>query len=397
MKYIFLFVAIFFATATQLRPDGVPFGLSEMAAFIYILLFMLETKTNGVRHIVEMGDIGFIAWSGVALGASMLAGGVVNLMTINDISERNIIDFFAIAYAFVLAIAVLLDCTKDGRSFKALVYGFGAYLVLMVIFLLLGNFGIDVQFIELWYAGEGLQDEGSRFQGWSNNPNQIGINLSGFMFLYVAIYNHSLTNKEKLIISMFLACSIFLVYAIKSTTIIAMLVFYLIAGFIASIFSGRLSIVKVVLFFMCMVFVAIGMVYIEDVKELISSEVLNKGEEGNLNGRLPIWSNSIQAFLDSPLVGYGPGAHSGFTAPHQGIESHSVYLDLGTQGGILAIIAYLAISIRIAHILIMKRKSLVYWMPFLAVLLYQMSHYTLRYPIYWIVMLSPLILIERAK
>lgn len=64
--------------------------------------------------------------------------------------------------------------------------------------------------------------------------------------------------------------------------------------------------------------------------------------------REELWTHGLQAWLESPWVGYGPGEYSWVSIGTNGmrsdfIESHNITIDLLTQGGLLAGGAWLAL------------------------------------------------------
>ena len=64
--------------------------------------------------------------------------------------------------------------------------------------------------------------------------------------------------------------------------------------------------------------------------------------------REELWKHGLQAWLESPWVGYGPGEYSWVSTDANGgrsdfMESHNITIDMLTQGGILAGFAWIAL------------------------------------------------------
>lgn len=397
MKHLFLFCIVFFATATQFRLGDFPFGVSEGAAVAYFSCLIFEKKPYAIKLQIYKKYISPLAVLFFALNFFVAIGLLVNLFTVNSIESKYIIDFVALNYAFVVAVAIVLDCCCDAKALKYLIYGFGCYVLLMIVLFFLQKFGLQVSSINLWYSGDDVVGDGSRFQGWSVNPNQIGINLIGFIFLFYIFLIKAENKFFKMFCLILLMASLYLARMIESTTIFAIAISLVVIYCTFHLIKADLVLVRLGLFLILLVGSVLSLIYTEELVDIFYSNIINKGTDGELNGRLPIWLNSILVVWQSPFFGFGPGAHSGITGQHQGVESHSVYLDIATQGGIFAAIAYFSMAVYLVRMLKRHNASFIYWLPFLAVNIYQMSHYTLRHPLFWVMLMSPIFLIVRKK
>lgn len=109
--------------------------------------------------------------------------------------------------------------------------------------------------------------------------------------------------------------------------------------------------------------------------------------------RSSLWYHAIAAIRRSPIVGFGPGAHSGFQGPFGGEEAHNTLLDWTTQTGVLGLLIlalYLGwIFYTVAHY---GNRPLTGMLLGLA--LFSIFHLTLRQPLFW---LLPLLAVELAK
>ena len=118
--------------------------------------------------------------------------------------------------------------------------------------------------------------------------------------------------------------------------------------------------------------------------ETVSNQVYADNEQGET--RLHLWSEAIDKGIQSGLVGFGPGPHltskSFKRPPPDKFEVHNTLLDLLTQGGIVAMVAFVWISV--TALFVAARAG----HPALAgliagLLVFSMFHYVLRQPMFW--------------
>jgi O-antigen ligase len=122
--------------------------------------------------------------------------------------------------------------------------------------------------------------------------------------------------------------------------IVGLLVFILISILIRFKSStNRLLLVMLAL----IIFTTIAYVYFEPLKQM----ALDFFAEEDINGgRQILWSSSISKIMDSPLIGYGPGAHASYFSSSFR-DAHQTLLTVGLQAGILGIILYLVLNYKI--------------------------------------------------
>ena len=125
-------------------------------------------------------------------------------------------------------------------------------------------------------------------------------------------------------------------------------------------------------------------------------DAISKTGERDANGRFVIWTFGIQNFLSSFGLGYGPGGHAGYLTRFDGLEAHNVILDLGLQGGFIAITSYAVFCLRVyakGSAEVTRSVQAI----FLAVLVQQLAHYNIRQPLAWVFLVFPVIVAHRNR
>lgn len=229
----------------------------------------------------------------------------------------------------------------------------------------------------------------SRFQGWSLDPNQVAIPFIITPFLLLNHLKNALDHKwVKSAILLLLLSNIYVGISTDSDSLIAAWII----GLLVSLGFGLLSKIKekkllniksillivalITLFFLILIFnFQDGIQYIAD--------FLTK--DGQLSTRLNIWSASIDIIKKSPLVGLGPDIGRDLGGSIMG-ESHNNILHLGMSTGILGIALLLGYYYEILKS-ILRSKNMYFLGAFVSLFVFGLTHYTLRHPLYWFMLL----------
>ena len=116
--------------------------------------------------------------------------------------------------------------------------------------------------------------------------------------------------------------------------------------------------------------------------------------DGNqISVRYALWHNALVAMSRSPVVGFGPGAHSGFCGPFGGQEAHNTLLDWGTQAGALGVLVLLTYGGAIFYAVARRGNYFLVGM-LISLGSFSMFHFIMRQPIFWII---PLLALDVAK
>lgn len=354
-------------SATQFRLAGV--GPSELTFIVLMIALIIDGKNllKFNKYLLTFS----IFWTSV-----LIAGLLTNLIIVRSILE-DYRDVFALVYS-IFGSMVLISSSK----FKLDNVTYGCYLSIQFLFaafiLSYLTAGLPIP-IDFWYGGgedlTSLADVG-RFQGWSVNPNQLGLFL--ITAFYYIFYLSNLNFRFKLLFSIPLALILFLVNS--SATIMSVFVLILVPYMLDLNLKWRSSVVlclfKISIYFVIIILFIFG-----------AFHFFNKTGDFDGNGRLPLWVNSILAVYESPVWGWGPGAHAGYSAPFQGWESHNIYLDIATQSGFLGLFGFLLlIGLLLGNLWRLgmhQQLGLI-----LSFLMYGFSHYMLRIPLFWVVLFS---------
>ena len=227
-------------------------------------------------------------------------------------------------------------------------------------------------------------DDGiDRFTGLSKNPNQFALILLPVPFFCgIAVFEGVKTKSRAAIeIAGILFINLFVVgKSLFVAWFVAMIFLYVIGWS----FSGkryldllRLSKRLTVILALCL-FASPLMVrlYMGD---------LPGSQEDQGETRLVLWTNGLAAWLDSPVLGHGPGHYSGLTAPYENMEAHNTLVDwlsaYGVFGGIsLAIFAgwIFFISVKSQMWIVSAMILALYWQA--------MFHFYGRQPMFWLIL-----------
>lgn len=99
--------------------------------------------------------------------------------------------------------------------------------------------------------------------------------------------------------------------------------------------------------------------------------------------RFELLKNGVNAFMQSPIFGLGPGSFSGISAPFMGSEAHNSLIDWLASFGVIGTLLLVALSLLIIYFL-GKEKSWVLLGAFLALGFFAMCHHIMRHPIVWV-------------
>jgi len=212
----------------------------------------------------------------------------------------------------------------------------------------------------------------SRLVLFSNNPNQI------------ALYS---------------LCSLFLIARAVKQTILSIILC------LPALFYGLLSLsdtyilsLSIIFFFICLQYLAKGKyLMILLIAWIISGitfwiiltnftalssliDIWAAADEGNT--RINLALNGFQAFLQSPIFGYGAGAFSGPEFPMMGMEAHNTVIDFLTMGGVIWVLIFYTPFI-IAILSFFKEREIVFAGILISILVFSIFHFIGRHPVIW--------------
>ncbi|MDB5771724.1 MAG: O-antigen ligase protein, partial [Burkholderia sp.] len=296
----------------------------------------------------------------------------------------------AIAYTFVFTFSVMMAATFSDAADRRLIIWrivvIGSISLVLQIGTGLGK--VPMPGVDPWYW--------DRFRGWAENPNQMG-----FFALFIALLGLHLADQAATKVESFKALA-----AIVPAFVAGMMSRSdsFVIGLVAS--GGLFITLKSMEWLqdremapslrgaaVALALLAMPLAIIISVPyaaaslsriESVSNQVYDDNDQGDT--RLHLWAEAIDKGIQSGLVGFGPGPHltskSFKRPPPDKFEVHNTLLDLLTQGGVVAMAAFVWISV--TALLAASRAG----HPALAglvvgLLVFSMFHYVLRQPIFW--------------
>ncbi|MGJ7919503.1 O-antigen ligase family protein [Neobacillus sp. LXY-4] len=333
IQNILILVMILFFGFTSLR-FGM-FGIGELILLCFCVLQVFGRNTILVslnKHIFSTFWIFYIA--------IITFGYAVN--TLLDIAPQSV-KFDYRAYIVILFLCFSFELFFKRNSFTNLysllrfIY-FGGLFVIGILYFLYLQGARSLFGFSLTYAGSSI------FSPFANDYHQFAYFVTPLPFigLYILSKEMKITNKILSVLGIVLCINIGL--ATTSSTLVSawgisavLFCFLKISQFLNK--QNKSLSINVVL--ICVI-IFIAFFNFEKVLALV-----NDFFEGDTNGenRLIIWGNAIKAWQHSPIFGLGPGSYSG-TQVFGGFEAHNTFLQILTQGGAVAGIAYLFLVLK---------------------------------------------------
>lgn len=374
-------------------------------AFVVACATLLATQSRGLLGGVGIGELsglifvalawrlpgGLPAWASLSMAtlwAGYVVGATANLFS-GLSTQLALRDLAAMGYALVFAGCAVAHLRSRPDPLVAASVALSAAVLVQLLPLLLYFAGIDSP---AWLTDS--EEPGlpflSRYVGFSDNPNQLGVLLCAYPVLALAALRRRSSRATRTLVLLGLLAAVLLAVLVRSNTVFAA---YFLAAAVWAVLrfnlwdapahtGYRMGRLLVTLLFSAVALT--GFLF-------YAQESIDKTESADANGRFPLWLNAMDGILQSVFLGVGPGGQSGPQAPFQGDEAHNFLLDITLQGGLLSLLAYLLLVFCLfRHVL--KQRSLLAACVLLAVLTQQVSHYTARQPIAWLYLLFPLVL-----
>lgn len=375
---------LFLTAATQLRVPGLPVGPGEILLVAWLVLGLFLGPASAERRRPGLIPIAlFWAFFALSQGLGLVMSFTSELFfdtasTIHDIT----------AYVFGLAIALMLlrDLADEAHRQR---------IVRLILFISVGGlllqmlqgaglFGIPG--IEPWYF--------DRFQGWSENPNMLGL-LSSFIVL-LAVFGVEIATSRRQLFMALAACGLALVTGFMTRSD-SFALSILVAGSLWLAMKLRMGVSRrgtvgasraasFCLIFAPLVFAA-AVPFAPAALKAAENYTTNLYEDNSQGEtRLSLWREAVDRGLESGLVGFGPGPHltskSFKRPPPDKFEAHNTFLDIFTQGGLLGVFAFVALlgvtftsTIRAGLVALVALSC--------GLLVFSLFHFVVRQPIFW--------------
>jgi hypothetical protein len=400
-------VGLLLTTATQLRLPGSPLGPGEVCLAAWIgLTLVLELGrytplTSAFRRLLTF-------WALFALAQSL---GTLTALVIGDQHDPSLFWHDILAYPLVAAFSCLCviepGAARRQRRSMEIFAMLGAGCLVPQLAAAWDLIGLPV--IEPWFY--------DRFQGWSNNPNQLaflcavlilvslhladtadraGKRWAALLCMIPAIIVGRLTKTDTFTFSLVGAVPIYLVVKLR---------FWLGA-------TERRTSLRTVLAWCAVIGVPLMLISAlpfalstnDDPDQFAMGMMKGGGKEASAETdlRLALWSEAIERGMQSYMMGLGPGPHLPIPPeivaarisgeldadPHPDLngapnfEAHNSPLDLFTQGGLLADAAFLWL-LALAWLVPYKARLAGLMALISGVAIFGLTNNIVRPPIFW--------------
>lgn len=360
---------------TLLRLPNVSIGVSEALLLLWAGIVLVYGK---IRHAPsperDTPSRLFLTPLYVLLFITPL-GMVWNLVTVNnDFSTSHDL----VAFLFNLLLMFLLIKASDIVSMP----------VIYTVFFVGVQSALNLFYLFYFFTGNGIY-YGERFQGLSNDPNQVaeGLILLPVFALYL-MRRYAVTNR--LFLALLLAGIGAGIYIGMKTDSDSLMLGWVIGLFIVAmvefmhLINKREKIpVKILKVGLYLLLSLVAVYRLEQVNLSTFRYVTAIEQKDNQEVvRTAIWQNAYKAFLNSPVVGNGPGAFAGNWFPFGKVEAHNTYLYIMMDYGVVGLIAFLFVIVYLLVQVIRSSDSLLI-AGYFALLIFMVFHSFHRMPIFW--------------
>lgn len=374
--------ALILTTAKGLR-IGSNMGLGELILLGFSLISIIKCIKTGVKTNWRLFYTNNLFW--LIIFFTLFLGMFIrmNFSPIGFIFPRTLL---AYSFVFIVITSIFISnileyypiiAVKDYVRITAVIAFFCVILIFADIKSIIG--------INLYWLGS------HRFQGWSLDPNQFTLPfiIAPFAIGYLYKYKENEYGINKFTALFYLLFIVFVGIKTSSDTLlmswgaggIILLTFLLFAkgskktNPLIKIMT-RITIIGVII-----------VLFLSNIQFIQSTveDIFYKDNQGLK--RIQVWKESIDVIKLSPLVGLGPdmGRYEINTNGTMG-EAHNNILQLGMSSGILGILALLS-YFGLIFIHTVKSKDPFIIAAFIALFCFGITHYTLRHPIYWFMLL----------
>lgn len=373
-------IGLALSTATQLRLPGSPVGLGEFSLLLGAGLSVTRALSTGQLRLVAGSMLVIQVWAVLVCG--LLGGWLVGLVSGRWEAGAGFHDAAAYLFSLLVTVAILLNPHSRERLMIAMrtmtvvaAGGLSALLLGSVI----NGFG-SVLTLEPW--------SGVRFVGWATNPNQIGL-LIGVVPFFAYYYRRTVQNRfQRWRIFATIAASIVVGVATLSDALLvawlsalSAVVLVWVLGDCQAPFFSRTVLLKVLL--LTMLVTSAGLIFYDVIQSGVAERFA--AEQGQASVRLLLWEHGVQVFLQSPIVGYGPGPYSWIYDRSYRSEAHNTFIDLAVSAGAIGLGALIVLLLFVLNRALRLRNA-----PLLGgivcISVFSVFHFVLRHPVFWVSM-----------
>ncbi|MCL2713248.1 MAG: O-antigen ligase family protein [Alphaproteobacteria bacterium] len=350
----------FASVATALRFGDLPVGVGELCGIVLILVALLRWRALGyVTHPILLFWFGYLLAVGVGFLVGSVQGGHVGHTVI------------AYAYKACFALMVLAFLHRLGKADLNRIVVATCVIAMVLLLVPFYSFLSGPNAFAEW-LGVNFQFP-SRLSGWSSNPNQLAFFMLTLpIWLAAALEEGNWSGWRWAAKSLFLLVLFVLGLSIRSDALFLAWVLGLALLTVAVVLAGKAN--WRMLGTMAAAFI-VAFCLFKSATEGVGCVDLRTGdpagvasvEPGRRDGgwcfaavvafspakgnslfgvgfgedkgevRARLWRHALDVWQQSPVFGHGPGAFSYRSDPNVKEEAHNLYLDMLTQGGIVAV------------------------------------------------------------
>lgn len=405
-----LALGMILSPASQLRPAGSAVGPGEICIAIWLGLTLLRNipRFNRLRITPAVLNIA-VFW--LVLAAALCIGTLMAFATgQHNAPDKAWHDIQAYIFVAVISLLCVIDPMANVRLPRVgwSLVSIGTVLLLLQLAHGWGMFSISG--IDPW--------EHDRLRGWSSNPNQLALACAvvGFIALHLAETAHS---RRSRILALIFAILPFVVGPMTKSDSFLLVLAFAIPGLLVlkirksfetnkpQLGIGRATSIMAVATFPVLLILALpGIHVILGTSQDVQRQFIQTNQvaiERDAPIRFEMWGRAVEIGLRSGMLGLGPGAHlerrrrtqteggsegkiiQHFSVdPKPGFETHNTILELFTQGGLLAVVAFVWLSAK--TILTTLRWRLDALSVLLcSLLVFSLFHHVIRHPLLWFV------------
>jgi len=391
----------FASVATALRFAGLPFGVGELCGIVLVIVAVVRWRARDhLRHPLMLFWYGF----GLATGVGFLFGSIQG----SDVMHT------AVAYVYAACLSLMALSFLDGISKRDLRRIIVVTSVLSVALLVVPFSGFLYGQNALTEALGVSHELPSRLSGWSKNPNQLAFFMLTLPIWLAAVLAEADWRGWRGVVN-FLFLLVLSVFglSIRSDGLVVSWVFGLSLLAVVTPLAGKanwrelgtMAAAFLVAFCLFKIFIdGFGCVPAEKAGSSVESVESGRNEgrwclaavtgfspassdsvfgigfgenKGEVRERL--WKHAIGAWRQSLVFGHGPGVFSYMDDPAEREEAHNIFLDILTQGGIVAAALFAALYLWLMAMAWKARDP--YALTVLVILmLFGGAHFMLRQP-----------------
>ena len=401
-----LSLGMLLTTASQLRLGDLPVGPGEACLVAYLILMSGRLDPSLTPALSRM----LIFW-GLFLFAQSL--GFLTGLFVGEEYDMRWLLHDAMAYPLLMAVGCLSVAGPDAsdrlQQVAWLLAVFGA--ASLAFQLAIGWELLDFPIIQPWFW--------ERFRGWSSNPNQlallctvlgslalhladtaarIGGRLVAICCLVLALYVGRMTGSDTFTLAMLIAGPVFVAVKLRA--------WLLRPGRRLPIRFEFAAVIVLGLPLLLIAFLPAAVTAFADAESVTKDLAKNGGKELRQESelRFALWTDAVQLGVATSFLGLGPGPHleipksilAGWSktkdqpenlehpkfSPTPNFEAHNTFLDLLTQGGVIALLSFVWILVVAARTAYRTRQAGLAAL-ICALGVFCMTGLIVRHPLFW--------------